>query len=136
MLPIRVMKKGASGGGAGGGAVIARNLPTSGVADPADANAIFALNSSGVGNSSGEANWNWRLSGVSADYEARCTPAVGGFSTGDSTGVWLNLCTSRYWARNRIAVGSVQTEATVEIRVAATGVVVAYEYVYWYAEVF
>lgn len=64
---------------------------------------------------------NWMSGGgVASNYDIRVTPTFGTYSLGsDSTGVWLNLGSSRAWNVMRATPGGKTCSATVEIREAA-----------------
>lgn len=134
MMPFKVMRK--SSGGGGGGATIPLSAPSSAVADPADASATLQFTNAGVCNSTGQVSQNWLISGAAADYQIKVDPISGGFSSGDTTGAWLSLSITRSWTRNRTTIGSNTTVATVTIRQAVGGAIVAGPAdVTWYAEV-
>lgn len=62
----------------------------------------------------------WRLSGVTADYEARAT-AVSGSVSGGTVGSWIALTTSPEWTVTRTVSGTYkEATITVEIRLSAS----------------
>ena len=88
--------------------------------------ASFTISSSGVYSGVGNISvpgGAWLLSGTNSDYDVRLTVIAGSFS-GDVTGSWLNLGTTRSWYKS-ISSGSGSTSGigTLEIRKTSTGVV-------------
>lgn len=64
---------------------------------------------------------SWSTDPSTTDYEIFVSVTNGSFSTGDSTGVWLNMGTSRSWTRTA-AVGATQTcDFTIQLRRVSTG---------------
>ena len=88
---------------------------------PANASASLTLNADGTWDAVPGGAGTWRGGGTSAEYEARFTVTSGALSSG-TAGSWLNLGTSRSWARNENRDGiyfeSICT-GTLEIRTAA-----------------
>lgn len=83
--------------------------------DPADANANFALNASGMTSGSGVTPWAWLLSGAAGDYAALATVTSGSFFSG-TFGSWLPLSTTRSWAVVRTAPGVANAQMQLQIR--------------------
>lgn len=108
--------------------------PTDAVATPATATAIYSLTSTGFEQASDHSDSQWLTAGTASDYEARVTITAGTLSSG-TDGVWLGLGTTRTWTKTRSAVGISTCTVTVEIRIAATGAVVATQTVVFTAEV-
>jgi hypothetical protein len=58
----------------------------------------------------------WTTDSNTSDYEIFVTVTSGSFSSGDATGTWLNMGTSRSWTRGA-AVGATQTcNFTIQLR--------------------
>lgn len=110
--------------------------PTNIAITPANASATYSLTNAGLETASGRANNTWLVSGAVGDYEARATVTSGALTSG-TTGAWLNLGTTRSWNLTRTSdvVGTDTATMTIEVRVVATGVVIATESVTFTAEV-
>jgi hypothetical protein len=93
--------------------------------DPADATATYSLNSDKTVQSTNEGGIpNWLdASGDVSLYEARMTLSVGTFSGGSGAGSWLSLASSRTWFVSQTSVGGKTATATIEIRLASSGIV-------------
>ena|SRR5690606_25493049 len=81
--------------------------------------ASYSTVNSGSGNYSGE----YAPGATGSLYEIRWTNTSGSPTSGSATGSWLSLGTSRSWTVSRASAGTTTCVATVEIRNAATGVV-------------
>ncbi len=101
----------------------------------ATVNTSLTFNSSSVANpyrvlyslSGGETPnryWIYPLLGNSSNYEIRFTLTSGAVSSGSSTGVWLNMGTTRSWTVTRTGYGTSTAEGLIEIRNATTQAVV------------
>lgn len=102
------------------------------VIDPAVASATvtFANDGSYDGTASGggggfSGDWIAPPSAAGNAYEIRMTVNSGTTPSGAATGSWLGLGTTRTWVLSQSGVGSVTANVTVEIRLAATGVVLS-----------
>lgn len=94
--------------------------------DPANASCGITLMASGLADLTGNgstADFNWKLTGNGADYDAFFT-VTSGSPTG-TTGSWLNLGTDRGWGLSRPGIGSNSATGTLQIRDASTLVVLA-----------
>lgn len=100
--------------------------PVAVATSPSDASATYALTNTGLEQATGKADGTWLLGGSAGDYDVRATLTSGTLTLG-TTGSWLNLGTSRSWnvTRTDDAAGTTTAEMTVEIRLAATGAVLA-----------
>ena len=92
--------------------------------DPADASASYSLTSAGLEDVVPGGSGTWLLSGSASDYEVRAT-VVSGSVTSGTLNTWLGLGTTRTWTRTRTTVGSSAVTLQIEIRLAATGTVIA-----------
>jgi hypothetical protein len=92
---------------------------------PADATSIYQLNANGliqgIRNGSTATEGTWLLGGTASAFEVRATLQSGSLD-GGSTGVWMNLGSTRNWQRNNSNNASSTTSAVifVEIRDVAT----------------
>jgi hypothetical protein len=68
--------------------------------------------------------WVRPTSAAGAVYECRATVTSGALSTG-TAGTWLALNTTRAWTVSIAVIGTAAATITVEIRVAASGLVLA-----------
>ena len=102
---------------------------------PGGASASYALLNTGVAQLDGaNISGEWLVSGAASAFEARVTVNSGTLTTGP-VGIWVNLGTSRTWTLEQSGIGVNTANVTVEIRVAATGVVLDSATVTFYAEV-
>lgn len=100
--------------------------PQNTVTSPVDASATYTLTSGGSEQATGFASNTWLTAGSAADYEVRATVTSGTLTSG-TTGSWLSLGITRAWnvTRTNNAPGTDAATITVEIRLAATGTVLA-----------
>lgn len=92
--------------------------------EPADASASYSLTSGGLEDVTPGGSGTWLLSGSASDYDARATLVSGAVSSG-TLNTWLNLGTTRSWTRTQTVAGSSAVTLQIEIRLAATGTVLA-----------
>jgi len=96
---------------------------------PANATTSYALNNNGTATTLGLGSGaiTWLTGGSASSYEARMTVTSGAFTSGDATGSWLNLGTSRFWTLTESFNGNVSqtVTGTIEIRRVSDSVVVA-----------
>lgn len=97
---------------------------------PATATAEFRLNTDG--NAQSRANlgtWTtqfaWLLAGSIGDYDCRMTMNSGTNFGGSSLSTWLSLSSIRSWSLSRSTNGTTTGTATLEIRRASSGYVLA-----------
>ena len=103
---------------------ITNRTVTNTAADPGTAVATYALNNNGSITfvTGGTQTTEWMLPNIAAyaaRYEARAT-ITGGTLTSGTTGSWINLGTTRTWARDRTGIGSNSCTFTLEIRDASS----------------
>lgn len=95
--------------------------------DPADATATVAFTAAGLvdrtGNNSDFIDYTWKLSGVGADFDIKYTTVDS--PSGPATNTWHNLASDRTWFVTQTSVGLTASSGTVEIRDAASLVVLA-----------
>lgn len=65
------------------------------------------------------------VTGIGSEYQAKVSTTSGSFTSGNSTGVWHNLGTSRYWRLTKNTDGTSSVSFTVSIRRAGTTSVLA-----------
>lgn len=98
--------------------------------DPASASVSVTFANDGSystdGNVSGfSGDWITPVSAAGNSYEIRMTVNSGSTPSGAATGSWLGLGTTRTWSLEQVGVGSTAANVTVEIRNAATAVVLS-----------
>lgn len=95
----------------------------------ANAQGTYGLNASGSGyysNPSGaDSTWNWKLMGLTSDYQVRCTP-ISGTPGGSAINSWLSLGTDRLWYafRDKSVVGTLLITVLIEIRKISNSLVI------------
>jgi hypothetical protein len=89
---------------------------------PTDAVVTMTLSSAGTWTCTGGGSGTWQSGGAASDYEARLTTVSGTLSSGDATGSWLGLGTTRNWTRNETRNGFFSSlyTGTLEVRMAAS----------------
>lgn len=98
--------------------------PSDDVLDPANATAVFSLVNDATVISTGEVVANWlSIPANTGLFEARMTIISGAFTTGPAAGTWWPLSTTRTWTSTQPVVGDNIVQATLEIRLASSGVV-------------
>ena len=97
--------------------------PAESTSDPSPATATYALNANATVISTGEAPANWlSIPGNTNLFEARMT-VVSGALTNGTINTWLNCGSNLVWELVRGSLGSSACTATIEVRLASTGVV-------------
>ena len=99
---------------------------------PTNASAGYELTSAGVinqvtvagGGAGVIGQWIVPASAAGSNYEVRAQETSGTVSTG-TVGSWLSLGTTRTWSRAQTVNGTSTCELLIEIRLAASGVVLA-----------
>lgn len=88
---------------------------------PTDAVVTLTLSNAGTWTCTGGGSGTWQSGGAASDYEAMMTTISGTLSSG-TAGSWLNLGTSRSWARNETRNGffSSTYQGTLQVRMAAS----------------
>lgn len=111
-------------GGYDGTVTISDQNPYDEVFGGGDASADYSLNTTKAVFSTGESPGDWLDSGGNVGaFEVRVTMIYGTFTSGPAAGTWWPLSSNRSWNVFRTGLGGKSCSMTVEIRLAATGVV-------------
>lgn len=109
--------------------------PSDTATSPFNPNASLTITNTGdvQTNAGSVGSWITPTSAAGSAYEARVTMVSGDTLTGGTLNTWLSLGTSRAWSLSTTIVGTVIGTATVEIRQASSGTVLASRDITWTA---
>lgn len=96
---------------------------TDSVITPTNASAVVAVNSDGTWDEGGAEAGTWLVTGSGSDYECYLS-GTGDTPTTGTMNTWLAMSSNRSWSMVQSGIGTKNFSGTLQIRIAATAVVV------------